>query len=320
MDHWLSSYPLHLAQMPTDQRELEQHPLPVQTSAADSDGFLQTNSSRPYHPCPPEETWAVPRSTLAPKSLIAPHPGYSNPWATALEPYDIPPHLAHSLAPESTVFAHFPASPSNGASMITSPPSTMNHPSPTALKRRHSQDLVDWNTHPITSPWLGQAHSSYSQGKMETSGLSNSVTYGLSPSPPISISPQHSPSRSTQTRSSASPAATTTATTMAMDGTSPRTSLADNSEEEHPSELPYSHLIYQALLTGEGQQMPLQEIYAWFEKNTNKGKDQSCKGWQNSIRHNLSMNAVRGAPPDFVTGFTLSTSQLEQSVGETRRL
>ena len=184
MDHWLSSYPLHLAQMPTDQRELEQHPLPVQTSAADSDGFHQTNASRPYHPCPPEETWAVPRSTLAPESLIAPHPGYSNPWATALEPYDIPPHLAHSLAPESTVFAHFPASPSNGASMITSPPSTMNHPSPTALKRRHSQDLVDWNTHPITSPWLGQAHSSYSQGKMETSGLSNSVTYGLSPSPP----------------------------------------------------------------------------------------------------------------------------------------
>ncbi|KAJ9230715.1 transcriptional regulator family: Forkhead [Paecilomyces variotii] len=54
---------------------------------------------------------------------------------------------------------------------------------------------------------------------------------------------------------------------------------------------PYSALIYRALISAPGKKLPLQGIYSWFEKNTSKGKDQKCKGWQNSIRHNLSMNA-----------------------------
>ncbi|KKK24313.1 hypothetical protein ARAM_007305 [Aspergillus rambellii] len=54
---------------------------------------------------------------------------------------------------------------------------------------------------------------------------------------------------------------------------------------------PYSQLIYEALRTAPGKKLPLQGIYGWFEKNTAKGKDGNSKGWQNSIRHNLSMNA-----------------------------
>lgn len=57
------------------------------------------------------------------------------------------------------------------------------------------------------------------------------------------------------------------------------------------SDLPYSKLIYLALLSAIDRKLPLQGIYRWFEQNTNKGKEGS-KGWQNSIRHNLSMNAV----------------------------
>ncbi|OGM42209.1 forkhead domain protein [Aspergillus bombycis] len=64
-----------------------------------------------------------------------------------------------------------------------------------------------------------------------------------------------------------------------------------NAEEDASIDPPYSTLIYKALRGAPGKKLSLQEIYGWFEENTTKGKDRSSKGWQNSIRHNLSMNA-----------------------------
>ena len=60
-------------------------------------------------------------------------------------------------------------------------------------------------------------------------------------------------------------------------------------------EEPYASLIHRAFLSTPRRAMTLQEIYQWFRENTNKGKDES-KGWQNSIRHNLSMNQVGFQP------------------------
>ena len=56
---------------------------------------------------------------------------------------------------------------------------------------------------------------------------------------------------------------------------------------------PYAQLIYKALMSAPEHKMVLKEIYEWFERNTDKAKNNSSKGWQNSIRHNLSMNGVR---------------------------
>ena len=59
---------------------------------------------------------------------------------------------------------------------------------------------------------------------------------------------------------------------------------------------PYAQLIYKALKSARNHSMVLKEIYEWFEQNTDKAKiapASSAKGWQNSIRHNLSMNGVR---------------------------
>lgn len=61
--------------------------------------------------------------------------------------------------------------------------------------------------------------------------------------------------------------------------------------KKRTSEEPYAKLIYRALLSTPNHSMVLQEIYQWFLENTNKGKSMST-GWRNSIRHNLSMNAV----------------------------
>lgn len=55
---------------------------------------------------------------------------------------------------------------------------------------------------------------------------------------------------------------------------------------------PYAYLLYEALRSANHHRMSLQEIYKWFEENTNKAHDAQSKGWQSSIRHNLSMNEV----------------------------
>ena len=55
---------------------------------------------------------------------------------------------------------------------------------------------------------------------------------------------------------------------------------------------PYAQLIYRALKSAPEHKMVLREIYDWFEKNTDKAIANESKGWQNSIRHNLSMNGV----------------------------
>ena len=54
----------------------------------------------------------------------------------------------------------------------------------------------------------------------------------------------------------------------------------------------YANLIYQALMEAPGHKMILKDIYAWIAQNSDKAKDPSSKGWQNSVRHNLSMNGV----------------------------
>lgn len=74
---------------------------------------------------------------------------------------------------------------------------------------------------------------------------------------------------------------------------SPAPVIDDEIEEDGSSSLePYAQLIYRALKSVAGHAMVLKEIYEWFEKNTDKAKDPFSKGWQNSIRHNLSMNGV----------------------------
>ncbi|KAL9000981.1 MAG: hypothetical protein Q9169_000465 [Polycauliona sp. 2 TL-2023] len=60
-------------------------------------------------------------------------------------------------------------------------------------------------------------------------------------------------------------------------------------EEGSANSEPYAQLIFRALRSAPDHKMVLKDIYQWFERHTNKAKGGS-KGWQNSIRHNLSMN------------------------------
>ena len=61
---------------------------------------------------------------------------------------------------------------------------------------------------------------------------------------------------------------------------------------ESTSDKPYAKLIWEAMMERPDKRMTLREIYEWFSKRTNKVKESGGSGWQNSIRHNLSMNQV----------------------------
>ncbi|KAK8058238.1 hypothetical protein PG994_008686, partial [Apiospora phragmitis] len=63
-------------------------------------------------------------------------------------------------------------------------------------------------------------------------------------------------------------------------------------EEDKPGDVPYAKTIEKAFRTKASYSMTLQELYQWFRENTYRGRATN-KGWQNSIRHNLSMNKVR---------------------------
>lgn len=290
MDPSFSSYHFNLAQMPTDQREHKQHPA-VQTEGSVAERALPMNASRPSFPCPPGESWSTFRFNPMPGSMIPYHHlGYtSNAWdATMPEPYELgSAQLRRDLVPEN-VYPHpfYMASQPRTSSVVASRAGMENQSSPLSLKRvGNDDDFISWPAEPITPSFLPHGTFHRYPAQMETSETKSVTTHTTSPSPAISISSQQSPSRSFD---SMSPAASATAT----DPTSPQTSLGDNSDQDASAESPYSKLIFDALMSTQEKMMPLQEIYAWFEKNTSKGKDKN-KGWQNSIRHNLSMNAVR---------------------------
>ncbi|KAI0127037.1 hypothetical protein BJ170DRAFT_684609 [Xylariales sp. AK1849] len=70
-----------------------------------------------------------------------------------------------------------------------------------------------------------------------------------------------------------------------------RADAGSDRDEANKLDEPYAKLIFRAFMSRERHAMTLQEIYQWFRENTDKAKTEN-KGWQNSIRHNLSMNAA----------------------------
>ena len=54
----------------------------------------------------------------------------------------------------------------------------------------------------------------------------------------------------------------------------------------------YAELLRQALMGADGHTMLLKDLYEWVRTHSSKAQDPNNRGWQNSVRHNLSMNAV----------------------------
>lgn len=54
----------------------------------------------------------------------------------------------------------------------------------------------------------------------------------------------------------------------------------------------YAQLLYRCLRDAPDHTMALKDVYKWVRQYSQKARDSAGTGWQNSVRHNLSMNAV----------------------------
>jgi hypothetical protein len=68
----------------------------------------------------------------------------------------------------------------------------------------------------------------------------------------------------------------------------------DEAEPEDSADPCYAQLLHRCLKEAPGHTMSLRELYDWVAQHSQKAKDERNRGWQNSVRHNLSMNAVSG--------------------------
>lgn len=68
-------------------------------------------------------------------------------------------------------------------------------------------------------------------------------------------------------------------------------------EDDDPTDPCYAQLLYKCLKDAPGHELSLKEIYEWVAQYSSKAKDPKQRGWQNSVRHNLSMNAVSSYYP-----------------------
>lgn len=73
--------------------------------------------------------------------------------------------------------------------------------------------------------------------------------------------------------------------------------FADDNDEAEPEDSAdpcYAQLLHRCLKEAPGHTMSLRDLYEWVSQHSQKAKDLKNRGWQNSVRHNLSMNAVSG--------------------------
>lgn len=66
----------------------------------------------------------------------------------------------------------------------------------------------------------------------------------------------------------------------------------DEAEPEDSADPCYAQLLHRCLKEAPDHTMSLRELYEWVSQHSQKAKDLKNRGWQNSVRHNLSMNAV----------------------------
>ncbi|KAI7160127.1 hypothetical protein KC349_g3735 [Hortaea werneckii] len=99
--------------------------------------------------------------------------------------------------------------------------------------------------------------------------------------------------------------------------------LQDDLENSDPC---YAQLLYRCLREAPEHTMALKDLYEWVREHSQKAKDSKNKGWQNSVRHNLSMNAAfekvqQGPAPGTKKGalWRLTPSALNNGVISTTR-
>jgi hypothetical protein len=276
MDNSISSLHFHTAHLPMDRAS--EHTYSAQQSETSSpDSIYQINSLQSYNPGHQAEHWPRFRSHQARIMTPLHQPSFPNHYVVDSGQYE---HNANHSHP------HRHGQAAYLDSLYTSSRSdpTMAVPCMGSFTTEGKRQLPQ----EVHSDWIG-VHSPVFKGDELSEFPAHlqpvHAVHNIPPSPLSTISSYESP----ESLVLASP----TMTIQTVDQLSPGSSEDDR--EDRPGPTPYSHLIFRALKDAKDNKLPLQGIYNWFERNTDKAKSSGSKGWQNSIRHNLSMNAV-GSP------------------------
>lgn len=83
-----------------------------------------------------------------------------------------------------------------------------------------------------------------------------------------------------------------TADLLDYDNTIPEEDEIDENANGEVTDPCYAQLLYGCLLEAPDHTMSLKDVYSWVCQHSQKARDSTGTGWQNSVRHNLSMNAV----------------------------
>lgn len=144
---------------------------------------------------------------------------------------------------------------------------------------------------------MNQSYTNYAQSPVQLSGYHGPASCSTEPAQPVAVSPQIPFSTGTDTVYTA-PLWQQNLPDFGSADFEPSTASTDDGieriddEEDSIYDKPYAQLIFEALMQAPGNRMLLRDIYEWFIRNTRKPQESGTNGWQNSIRHNLSMNQV----------------------------
>ncbi|KAE8410510.1 hypothetical protein BDV36DRAFT_120295 [Aspergillus pseudocaelatus] len=234
---------------------------------------------RHHYPCPAVEHW-VSSGPSSPTSMMP----CQNPWTMETSAFTLP--SSHSSTPSMPdgLPRFFLSCDSDWlpSSMTSDPTSGQLRPGPS--RTNDSRTSSEWMREPDNDVSYALKPGRYA-ATSEAFGPHQRPSGILTATCPTTALTPPSPAFSASSHQMSSPVIKSEL------GRADTRATTTNAEEEAGVDPPYSTLIYQALRDAPGKKLSLQAIYGWFEENTTKGKDRSSKGWQNSIRHNLSMNA-----------------------------
>ncbi|PLB33115.1 forkhead box transcription factor [Aspergillus candidus] len=253
-------------------------PKQTETPCSLADGALP-QTSRSHNPCSTVDNWTR-SSSSSPEAMMS---CQQHPWSMEANTSEY--ILSPSHSPKDTLADVLSGQYVHDSEYSDWSSSLMN-PNPTHAPSSHArrQPSPEWRQELHATGLVGVDRDSYGasfRSHQQRSGMAATAYPSVPPSPLLSSS-GYPPSQ--YGRPDLSPLKPL------VEHDDSRTS-PDDTEEDGSADPPYSLLIYQALWSAAGRKLTLQDIYSWFEKNTTKGKDRTSKGWQNSIRHNLSMNA-----------------------------
>ncbi|KAI1464170.1 uncharacterized protein F4812DRAFT_462920 [Daldinia caldariorum] len=259
-------------------------------------------------------------SALFPMTINTSVPAYQNPQirSASSSPQGVwptPPSTTCEEDIDNYSYQGSPASGSRGIQPIVSCSGPSSSASPRSWSPQEAQHIRihqiffkesdNMSTYNMGSchqlPHEEQLHSQMAASVYESNNCSsaNLTTSAMSQPQMLSAAHSHLESNLAAVTQSESPQAEqgmeASYTSYSQDESSqePGQGLEENEQESEKVDGPYAQLIHQAFMSRRTRAMTLQEIYQWFRENTDKEKTDKGNrrnGWQNSIRHNLSMN------------------------------